>query len=164
MCPGYCETQEEHELSKELLFCYVSSRNFYDASGGIESHIKRIKDWIHKVTSSRATLNLRYLHKSMRSVFPFCASAHEGTNFGPKNHTITMKANASLTTTVKVLAMQANMMTADLDQEVYPSMVKKDMKWSDLPTSTYIGTYTEGLLRAMMDRDGLYEAKRVGSR
>ena len=75
-----------------------------------------------------------------------------------------MKVNASLTTTTKVLAMQANLKTADLDQEAYRNMAKKNKKQFDLPTSTYLGTYAEGLLHAMMDRDGLYEAERVDSR
>ena len=120
------------------MFYFDSSRTVYTASGGIECHIQCMKDWIDTVTSSisHATFYLHCLHKSARSYVTCFASSHEGTNFGLKNHSIPMKANASLTTTAKVLAMQANLKTADLDQSAYRNMVKKVKKWSDLPTST----------------------------
>ena len=125
-----------------------------------------MKDWIDTVTSSisHATFYLHCLHKSARSYVTCFASSHEGTNFGLKNHSIPMKANASLTTTAKVLAMQANLKTADLDQSAYRNMVKKSKKMVGFANFNNLVTYAGGLLHAMMDRDGLYEAKRVGNR
>ena len=164
MRPGYCECEEEYVISKELLFRYVSSRSVFEASGQNPITIKRVKDWIHLVTSSHAPVFLHYLRKDKRSFDTMCASAHEGTNHGLKSHSIPMKANASMTTTAKTLAMQAQLKTAELEQEAYRNVVKSNKVWSSLPTADHLPPYPEGLVHAVMDRDGLYDAKRVGHR
>lgn len=164
MRPGYCESEEEYKISKELLFRYVSSQTVLDASGGNLTGIDSIKEWLRLITNRDEQIFLHYLRMDKRCLDTFCASAHEGTNFGLKNHSVPMKANASMTTTAKTLKVQAQLKTADLDAETYRNMTKSSKRWSVLPTSDRIAPYPEGLVHAVMDREDLYAAARVDER
>ena len=162
MRPGYCETEEEYEISKELLHRYVSSQTVFEASGSNPEHIKKVRAWIQLVTSSHACLFLHYKRKSTRGFDTMCASAHEGTNFGLKNHSLPVKANASMSTNAKTMGMQAKMKTAELDDEAYRNVARSSKMWSTLPTAEHVTPFAEGLVHGIMDRNELYEPKRVG--
>jgi len=69
-----------------------------------------------------------------------------------------------MTASAKTLAMQAKMKTADLNDEAYRNLVKSNKVWSDLPTANHVTPYAEGLIHAAMDRDSLYDPRRVGER
>lgn len=77
MRPGYCESEEEYAVSKELLFRYISSPSGLKAAGGNQQHIDRVKNWVRSVVSSHETLFLHYLRKHKRTLDVFCASGHE---------------------------------------------------------------------------------------
>lgn len=162
MRPGYCESEEEYNVSKELLHRYISSPTVYEASGRNDQHISRVKAWVHLVTSSHAPVYLHYLRKDKRSLDTFVASAHEGTNLGLKNHSIAVKANASMSSNAKAMAMQAKMKTEELDDEAFRNVHKCNKLWSVLPTSAHVTPYAEGLIHSIMDRDDMYEARYVG--
>ena len=77
MRPGYCESEEEYKVSKELLFRYIASESALDAAGGNAQHLTRVKEWVRKLVSSHDTLFLHYLRKSKRTFDTFVASGHE---------------------------------------------------------------------------------------
>ena len=81
-----------------------------------------------------------------------------------KNHSIPVKANASMYTNAKAMGMQSKLKTAELDEEALKNVLKCNKLWSNLPTSEFLTPYAEGLMHSIIDRDGLYEAKRVGER
>ena len=164
MRPGYCETKEEFEISKELLFRFVTSQSVFDTFDKNQKFITRIKQWIQKVITQNGDLIVFYKRKHKRHFDTMCASGHEATNFGLKNHSIPVKATASLSTTAKTLGAQANLKTADLEREIYLNMTKPIKSWSDYPTAEYVPPFAEGLIHAVMSRVDAYIARHIGYR
>ena len=55
MRPGYCETQEEYELSKQMLFAYLGSETALNICEEQYHVIEKIKDFIHSHLFSMIT-------------------------------------------------------------------------------------------------------------
>jgi len=164
MRPGYCETEDEYKISKELLFRYISSESALQAAGGHQQLLDTVKRWVQNKVIVSENHFLFYLRKHKRAFHTYCSNGHEGTNFGMKNHTIPLKANGSMTKNAKALTMQASLKAAEMNANAYRNVIKPNKKWSKLPTAPYVTPFAEGLVHAIMDRQDLYSVRRVGER
>lgn len=78
-----------------------------------------------------------------------------------KNHSIPLKASASMAKNAAALTMQSVMKTAALNAEAYRNVKKSNKKWSNFPTAPYLTPFAEGLVHSIMARQDLYTVKRV---
>ena len=62
-----------------------------------------------------------------------------------KNHSIPLKASASMSKNAKALIMQSKMKTAALNEEAYRNVKNSNNKWSNFPTAPYLTPFAEGL-------------------
>lgn len=72
-------------------------------------------------------------------------SAHEGTNFGMKNHTAAMKATHRIDQVGKTSNFQACLKAGQIEAEAYKEYIKKKA-WTKLPTKNDLISIAEGML------------------
>ena len=73
---GYCESEDEYLISKELLFRYMSSEAALQSAGGRPELLKTVKDWVRKVITSEKLFRFD-LRMQKRTLHTYCSNAHE---------------------------------------------------------------------------------------
>ncbi len=73
---GYCETEDEYLISKELLFRYISSEAALQSAGGRSHLLQTVKDWVRKVITSENLFRFD-LRMEKRTFHTYCANGHE---------------------------------------------------------------------------------------
>ncbi|KAL7529904.1 hypothetical protein ACHAXR_003219, partial [Thalassiosira sp. AJA248-18] len=164
MKPGYVESEVEYAISKYLLLQFICSASVLSALEGKTHLVVHILRWLKGYVLPWDTLYLFYLRKNVRHYLTTHGSAHEGTNFGLKNHSAPMQPTMSMSTSAKTLNLQADLKAAELKKIAHDDFVNTNKHWSDKPTSKFTTTFGEGLLKSVYDRSGLYRSRRVGLR
>jgi len=77
MRPGYCETEDEYKISKELLFRYISSQSALQAAGGQQQLLDTVKQWVQNKVIVSENHFLFYLRKHKRAFHTYCSNGHE---------------------------------------------------------------------------------------
>ena len=83
--PRYCETLEEYELSKLLLYAFIRSLEV-QAILSTKQNVNTIDDWVHSNIVVKENGFLYYQRKHLRYYYQATTSPHEGTNHGIKSH------------------------------------------------------------------------------
>ena len=68
----------------------------------------------------------------------------------------------NLTTAENSVNVQVDFKAAEIKDIVAQDFLKKRKNWSNSPTSEYVTTFSEGLLKSMTNRVHMYRFKRVG--
>jgi hypothetical protein len=86
MLPGYCETEEEYQVSKALLIDFVLSKQVLEVCGGDTMIQNCIAQLITHYVLIYEEQFVFYLHKSLCHFNEYSNCAHMGTNNGAKSH------------------------------------------------------------------------------
>jgi hypothetical protein len=64
-------------------------------------------------------------------------------------------------TSAKTINTQTDIKVAELDENIFREVYRRHKRWSDLPTAPYTVTKAEAILKKMMSRVHMYEARTV---
>jgi hypothetical protein len=84
MAPGMVESEDEHYVSKQLLFAYLASEEMLDACDGQQHVIDHVSGFVINEVIVYDEVFLFFKNKFLRYFNVKTSSAHEGTNFGIK--------------------------------------------------------------------------------
>ena len=85
----------------------------------------------------------------------------QGTNFGLKSHSSSLKPTQGMDTSAQTLNLQADIKAGQMDEIIFNDYQNNNKMWSDWPTSPYTTTFAEGLINAVYNRRHLYTVRRV---
>jgi hypothetical protein len=117
MTPGGAESLEEYSFSKELLFAYVSSHEGLGACDGHHHIIAQITDFVRQYVIIYDNLFLFYKKKNIRYFNTKTSSAHEGTNYGIKEHAASVRPSQRLSVATRNLSLQSSMKASQMEAE-----------------------------------------------
>jgi hypothetical protein len=86
MTPGGVESDDEHTISKQLLFAYLASPEVLDACDGQQYIIDQVSEFLRNYVILYNQVFLFFKKKYLRYFNVKMSSAHEGKNFGIKEH------------------------------------------------------------------------------
>ena len=89
------------------------------------------------------------------------SSAHKGTNNSLKSHSASIQPSMDMDTSAKTINTQTDIKVAELDENIFREVYRRHKRWSDLPTAPYTVTKVEAILKKMMSRVHMYEARTV---
>ena len=89
------------------------------------------------------------------------SSAHEGTNAGLKSHSAAIQPTMDMDTSAKTINTQTDIKVAEREEIIYQEVYHTCKRWSHLPTASYTVTKAEAILKIMMSRVHMYEARMV---
>lgn len=162
MRPGYCENEEEYKISKHLLLQFVSSAYVRRLTGGNETLIKKIIDFIRNHVFVYEDLYLHHRRRDVRNFEVSHSSAHEGTNFGLKSHAAAVQPTMGMDNAAGAMGIQDDMKGGECDYIVYRDFRNSNKTWSSRPTAPYLTSFGEGVLLEAYHRSELYRARRTG--
>ena len=85
----------------------------------------------------------------------------QGTNFGMKNHSASLKPTMGMDSSAQTLNLQSDIKAAQLEEIIFKDYKYSNKKWSNTPTAPYTTTFGEGLIKEVYCRLPLYVSKRV---
>jgi hypothetical protein len=162
MRPGGAETEEEYYLSKELLFAFLSSRQALDACGGIQPMVDKAIDFVRNYVIVYEDLYVFHKKKHIRYFNVMTSSAHEGTNFGIKEHAAAVLPCHRISKAAKNLSLQSMMKCRQMEAES-TYLTSSHCLWSDMPTSNHLTTLAESILSRNFSRIDEYKVMRTGA-
>lgn len=148
---GSVEDEEEYEVAKQVLFDFIKGPLVRQVCDGNQVFIQRIIEWLENNVLPHENLFLHFRRKGHRHFGVAHSSPHEGTNFGMKSHSAGVKPTMSMDKSASAMCLQSSMKSDELDEIAYNDYMKRDKKWSSLPTSQFLGRHAEGLTH----RDGI---------
>jgi len=129
-----------------------------------EDFINKIVHWLENHVLVHEDMFLHFRRRGVRTLGVAHSSGHEGTNFGIKAHSASIKATMGMDKSAEALSLQSAIKTGELDEMARHDYNARNKKWSNLPSSPDTCRHAEGLLTVVMLRRDLYVARRVGER
>jgi hypothetical protein len=157
--PGYCETQDEFDLSKGLLLLYLDSVNVKMVFG--EAGSTQIKSFIRNNVEPHEDFLCSFIHKSVFHLDTTSNTPHEGTNNGIKNCGGPALPQHTLDRSTEVLITQSKIKTAQTIVRLASKLSSKNL-WSNLPTANFVTDLGEGLITAQWKERLHYTPRQVG--
>jgi hypothetical protein len=148
---GHIETYEEYVLSRKLIIVYLRSPSVWEACNRTDHILKSMLKFVndHALLIINQVCVPRRLH--IRHFDVTTNSAHEGTNFGMKNHTISVKPCHSMDSAGKALTLQGVLKVCEIEDYSAKGIVRNKL-WSNLPTSDHLTDWADSILNSTMDR------------
>jgi hypothetical protein len=162
MTPGGAESLEEYSLSKELLFAYVSSHEGLGACDGHHHIITQITDFVCQYVIIYDNLFLFYKKKNIRYFNTKTSSAHEGTNYGIKEHAASVRPSQRLSVATRNLSLQSSMKASQMEAESTYAVSSSSL-WTSSPTSNYLTTLAESMVSQNFSRIKHYGIRRTAA-
>jgi hypothetical protein len=160
MRPGKVESKEEFELSKKLLFCYVSGEVAITACDGNKHILEQITTFIRDYFLIYDDTFLFYLRMFIRHFNVSTNSAHEGTNFGLKNHAANVKPCHNLTNGAKAMTFQSNVKIMQLSEESTRHILRDNLS-SIHPSRNHLTSIAVSILDNEFGRIHCYDVNHV---
>eukprot|EP00978_Attheya_sp_CCMP212_P014408 scaffold36669_cov47-Attheya_sp.AAC.2 len=160
MRPNKVESKEEFELSKKLLFCYVSGEAATRACDGNKHILEQITTFIRDYFLIYDETFLFYLRMFIRHFNVSTNSAHEGTNFGLKNHAANVKPSHNLTNAAKAMTFQSNVKIMQVSEESTRNVLRENLH-SIHPSRDNLTSIAVSILDNEFERIHCYEVKHV---
>jgi hypothetical protein len=160
MTPGGAESEDEYSLSKELLFAYLASPEVLDACDGQQYIIDQVSDFVKNYVIIYDQVFLFYKKKYLRYFNVKTSSAHEGTNFGIKEHAAAVLPSHKIDVAGKKLSLQASMKGAQMESDS-TYMASSQSLWSQSPTANYLTNLAESILSRSTGRSHDYSVRRT---
>jgi hypothetical protein len=113
MTPGGVESDHEYTISKQLLFAYLASPEVLDACDGQQYIIDQVSEFLRKYDQ----VFLFFKKKYLRYFNVKTSSAHEGTNFGVKEHAAAVLPSHKINVAGQNLSAQLSMKGMQLESE-----------------------------------------------
>ena len=192
MRPGYVESDEEYKISKVLLLQFICSAAVLQAADSRMHIVICILRFLQSHVFIYEDLYLHFKHKHVRHFDVAHGSQHEvyyfyilfscqkmvvlslthiysllvfqGTNFGLKSHSSSLKPTQGMDTSAQTLNLQADIKAGQMDEIIFNDYQNNNKMWSDWPTSPYTTTFAEGLINTVYNRHHLYTVWRVAER
>jgi hypothetical protein len=147
-----CESQDEFETSKALLYAYLASSDIrgifaHSVSEITEDAIKAIQRFIMRNVETHKQYFLFYLRKTMLSFETNSNSAHEGTNHGLKYHSVATNPQQSIGRCTSVLDLQAAHKAGNIVRAIFNRGERIEL-YSNLPTTNDLTRLGHGLVTA----------------
>lgn len=159
---GGVNDDDEYELSKKILFDFLHGPLVNAVCDGNQVFIKSIVYWLENHVLVHENLFLAHRRKAIRHFGTAHSSPHEGTNFGAKSSAASVKPTMSMDKSAQALCLQSNIKTEELNELAYHDYMKRNKKWSCLPSAPHSCRHAEGLLTVVFMRRKLYAVYRVG--
>jgi MULE transposase domain len=160
MTPGGCESEQEYELSHQLLLAYINSREGLEACNGIQAYQKAISNFVVEYVQTKDNLFLFYKKMNRRYFNHKTSSAHEGTNLGLKQHAAAVKPSQRIQESAKNSCLQSLMKTCQQDASATYLSSSKPL-WSDSPTACHIVSGAESILRRRVRQTEYLDLRRI---
>jgi MULE transposase domain len=161
MRPGYCETEDEYQVSLRLLNKFIDSPRFHTTVDGRLDIIAHVKQFLRENILVHNDLFLHYFRRETRFLDIAHNSAHEGTNHGMKANAAAVLPVLSPVAAAERMVVQATVTTQKLEEESYRTLQQKKL-WSSLPTSAHVVQIAESILLKQVERYANYAVVRVG--
>jgi hypothetical protein len=162
MTPGGVESEEEYTISKELIFAYLDSPQVLDVCDGQQYVVDQVSDFVQKYVIVYDEAFLFYKKKYLRYFNVKTSSAHEGTNFGIKEHAAAVLPSHKIDVAGKNLSLQASMKGAQMESES-TYMASSQSLWSQSPTANHVTNLAESILCRASSRTHDYVVQRTAS-
>jgi hypothetical protein len=162
MRPGGVESEEEYSVSKELLFAYLGSSEVLQACDGQTYVVEQVSEFVRNYVIVYDRVFLFFKKKYLRYFDVKTSSAHEGTNYGIKEHAAGVLPSNKIDVAGKKLSLQASMKGAQMEAES-AYMASSQSLWSESPTSNHVTTLAESILSRAASRTHDYSVLRTAS-
>ena len=161
--PGYVEDEMEYELSKKLLFSYLRSSTVARVFDSNDNLIRTVLDFVTNYVLVY-TDNIAYFKRKAHRHYDVSSNnAHEGTNYGLKSHSASVKPCQKLDSAGKSLTLQGVLKVNDIESAALRDFTVKSL-WSQLPTANHVTELADGILHSTMSRIDEYTCVSVGAR
>jgi hypothetical protein len=160
MTPGSVESEEEYYVSKQLLFAYLASPEALAACDGQQYIIEQVADFVRNYVIVYDNVFLFYKKKFLRYFNVKTSSAHEGTNFGIKEHAAAVLPSHKIDVAGKKLSLQATLKGAQLESES-TYMASSQSLWSHSPTANHVTNLAESIISRASARTHDYSSLRT---
>jgi hypothetical protein len=160
MRPGYCETQEEYQVSSTLLHQFIDSPLFRTTVDGRLDIIAHLKQFLRQNILVHKDLFLHYLRRKTQFLDIAHNSAHEGTNHGMKANAAAVLPGHSPVAAAERMVVQSFVTVKQLEEESHRTFQQKK-QWSTLPTAAHVVPIAESILVQQAERNRNYVAVRV---
>jgi hypothetical protein len=160
MKPGGVESEEEYSVSKELLFAYLASPEALGACDGQTYVIEQVSEFVRNYVIVYDRVFLFYKKKYLRYFNVKTSSAHEGTNFGIKEHAAAVLPSHKINVAGKNLSLQATMKGVQMEADS-TYMASSQSLWSESPTANYVTNLAESILSRATSRTHDYSVCRT---
>jgi hypothetical protein len=160
MKPGGVESEEEYSVSKQLLFAYLASSEGLEACDGQTYVIEQVSEFVRNYVIVYDRVFLFFKKKYLRYFDVKTSSAHEGTNFGIKEHAAAVLPSHKIDVAGKKLSLQASLKGAQMEAES-TYMASSQSLWSKSPTSNHVTNLAESILCRATSRTHDYSVRRT---
>jgi hypothetical protein len=123
----------------------LASPEVMDACDGQQYIVDQVTDFVKNYVIIYDQVFLFYKKKYLRYFNVKTSSAHEGTNFGIKEHAAAVLPSHKIDVAGKKLSLQASMKGAQMESES-TYMASSQSLWSQSPTANYLTNLTESIL------------------
>ncbi len=162
MQPGFCETEQEYDVSKALLMDFIMSEKVVnDVCGGESSIPRRIMEFITNYVLIYEDQFLFYRRKNIRHFNEYTNCAHEGTNFGAKAHSAQLLPSLSIFQSAKTMLFQSAIKCKEIFLQAERNMERQKL-WTNTPTAAHLTKLGESIVSSSWKRASKYYGKRVG--
>ena len=156
--PGHAENVEEFSISKKLLTTWIRSTKVTDLLGKETSH--SLRQWLFNNVFTHEEYFCLFRRMRLQTFYQATTSPHEGTNFGSKSHSASVKPCHNMDKAGKALALQDALKSGTQSHNAHSDLIRKPV-WSSSSTSKHILTTGESLLSQIYERVQLYEVRQI---
>ncbi len=160
MTPGGVESEDEYLVSKQLFFAYLASEEVLDAVDGQQYVVDQVSDFVLKHVIVYDDVFLFFKKKFLRHFNVKTSSAHEGTNFGIKEHAAAVLPSHRVNVAEERLCLQSTMKGTQLESES-TYMASSQSLWSQSPTANHVTTLAESIISRANGRTHDYAVRRT---
>jgi len=161
MQPGFCETQEEYDLSKAFLIDFILSKNVLHTCGGDAAIPRRILDFITNYVLIYEDSYVFFRRKSIRHFNEYTNCAHEGTNHGTKSHAAQLLPSHTIFQAAKTMVFQSAIKCKELFVQAEKNMQHQKL-WTNTPTAAHLTILGESIVTSSCKLSTNYTGERVG--
>lgn len=156
--PGYIEDVDEFKISKKLLLRWIKSSKVTQLLGKETS--VALREWlVNNIFAYEDYFSLfRRMH--LQTFYQATTSPHEGTNFGSKTHSASVKPCHNVDKAGRALALQDCLSSGIHSHNAHSDLIRKPV-WSSSSSSKTILTTGESLLSQIYERIKLYEVRQI---
>ena len=147
--PGYCETEEEFEISKAILYRFLQSEEVKTTLEH-EFNVNKVCHWVRNHVLSAERNFSFWRRKARRTYYQTTTSPHEGTNYGMKVHAAAVQPCNSILTAGKKLSLQGTLKLGEISLQTTRLAITNPL-WSTSLTANHVIPECESLLLQEME-------------
>ena len=162
MRPGYCETQQEYDLSKRLLYAFVRSPDVRAILGSTQN-VRQVDNWLRDIIFVKENQFLYIQRKHIRYYYQMTTSPHEGTNFGMKSHAAKVQPSHTMVKSGRALSLQSSLKMGQLRHESTAALYRNSL-WANEWTSKHLITKAESIIQQTLEKSKQYSVNRTSEK